>query len=211
MHPEIVQRGPGSCPKCGMALEPQGIALEEENPELEDMTRRFWVSAGLTLPVFLLAMTEMLPGDLPRSLSTGTWGPWLQFVLTAPVVLWGAAPFFVRGWQSLILRSLNMYTLIAIGTGAAFAYSTLATLFPGGFPASFRDAQGHVAVYFEAAAVIVTLVLLGQVLELRARSRSGAALRALLGLAPSSARRLTDEGGEVDIPLEDVQLSRIHI
>ena len=205
MHPEVVQRGPGSCPKCGMALEPQGVNPEEENTELADMTRRFWGSAVLTLPVFLVAMSEMVPGDPVGSALPAVWLPWIQFLLTTPVVLWGAAPFFVRGGRSLASGNLNMFTLIAIGTGTAFAYSALATLAPGLFPASFRDSAGRVAVYFEAAAVIVTLVLLGQVLELRARRRTGAALRDLLGLAPNSARRVEADGSERDVGLEEVE------
>ena len=181
MHPEIVQDGPGACPLCGMALEPLDVsAEEEESAELADMRRRFAVSAALTLPLFLLAMSEMW-----RPLH----GPafvWLQLALATPVVVWGGWPFFARGWASLVSRRLNMFTLIALGTGAAYAYSVLATLAPGLFPAAFRGHGGAVAVYFEAAAVIVTLVLLGQVLELRARARTGAALRALLGLAPKT-------------------------
>ena len=205
MHPEVVQQGPGTCPKCGMALEPQDVMLEQEDPELADMTRRFWGSAVLTLPVFLIAMSEMLPGDPVGSALPAVWLPWMEFLLTTPVVLWGGAPFFVRGGRSLISRNLNMFTLIAIGTGTAFGYSVLATLAPELFPASFRDSTGRVAVYFEAAAVIVTLVLLGQVLELRARSRTGQALRALLGLAPNTARRVEADGSERDVGLEEVE------
>jgi Cu+-exporting ATPase len=200
MHPEIIQQGPGSCPLCGMALEPMEIsAEEEESAELVDMRRRFRVSAALTLPLFVIAMSEMW---LP--LVHGRAGVWLQLALAAPVVLWGGWPFFVRGWQSLLNRHLNMFTLIALGTGAAFAYSVLAALAPGLFPDSFRGHGGEVAVYFEAAAVIVTLVLLGQLLELRARSRTGAAIRALLGLAPKTARRIAEDGSEADVPLATV-------
>jgi Cu+-exporting ATPase len=206
MDPEIVRDQPGSCPICGMALEPMAItAEEEESPELRDMQRRFWVSLVLTVPVFLLAMSEVLPGRplqaaIPAALLT-----WVQLALATPVVLWGGAPFFMRGWQSIATRHLNMFTLIAIGTGAAYGYSLLATLAPAIFPASFRGVEGQVAVYFEAAAVIVTLVLLGQVLELRARSRTGAAIRALLGLAPKTARRVGEDGSEEDVPLDSVQ------
>jgi Cu+-exporting ATPase len=206
MDPEIVRDQPGSCPICGMALEPMGItAEEEESPELRDMQRRFWVSLVLTVPVFLLAMSEVLPGRplqaaIPAALLT-----WVQLALATPVVLWGGAPFFMRGWQSIATWHLNMFTLIAIGTGAAYGYSLLATLAPAIFPASFRGVEGQVAVYFEAAAVIVTLVLLGQVLELRARSRTGAAIRALLGLAPKTARRVGEDGSEEDVPLDSVQ------
>ena len=209
MHPEIVRDAPGSCPKCGMALEPSVPAMsveEEENPELADMSRRFWVSLVLTLPVFGIAMGEMLPGDpLAEALSPRALA-WLQLALGTPVVLWAGWPFFVRGFESLRTRHLNMFTLIAIGTGAAWIYSAVAALLPDVFPATFRGPDGEVAVYFEAAAVIVTLVLLGQVLELRARSRTGAAIRALLGLAPKTARRLADDGSEEDVPLEVVRV-----
>ena len=199
MHPEIVRNGPGNCPICGMALEPVSGVAEGPDPELADMTRRFWVSLLLTLPVFALAMGEMLL-PAPRL------GTWIELTLATPVVLWGGAPFFVRGWASLRTRKLNMFTLIALGTGAAWGYSALGALVPEIFPESFRGHHGRVAVYFEAAAVIVTLVLLGQVLELRARSRTGAAIRALLGLAPKTARRLAADGSESDVPLEQVQV-----
>jgi Cu+-exporting ATPase len=195
MHPEIVRDGPGDCPICGMALEPLEVTAEQpDDPELRDMERRFRVSLVLTLPLFALAMGDMLPGA-PLAHALGPALLWLQLVLAAPVVLWGGLPFFRRGLASLRTR-LNMFTLIALGTGAAFAYSLLATLAPGLFPDSFRGHGGQVAVYFEAASVIVTLVLLGQVLELRARSRTGAAIRALLGLAPRTARRLAGDGNE---------------
>ena len=204
MHPEIVRDEPGSCPICGMALEPRTVSLDEEdNAELRDMTRRFWVSLALTLPVFVVAMAESIPGldlGIPGSAMT-----WFELVLATPVVLWGGWPFFVRGWRSVVNRSLNMFTLIALGTGVAWAYSVVAAVFPHIFPPSFRDAGGNVAVYFEAAAVIVTLVLLGQVLELRARSRTGAAIKALLGLAPRTARKIQADGTEVDVPLDTVQ------
>ncbi len=205
MHPEVIEQRPGSCPICGMALEAVTPSAEEEpSPELEDMSRRLWVSLGLTLPVFLIAMSEMLPGRPLQGLASGR-AAWLQLVLSTPVVLWGGWPFFLRGWASVRTRNLNMFTLIALGTGAAYLYSSLATVAPGIFPASFRLESGEVAVYFEAAAVIVTLVLVGQVLELRARSRTGAAIRALLGLAPPSARRIREDGSEQDVPLDEVR------
>jgi len=206
MHPEIVQAEPGSCPICGMALEPRTLsAAEEENPELRDMTRRFWVSLALTVPILAAAMGGMLPGmPVQQALSVG-WLAWLELILATPVVLWGGWPFFERGWASVVNRSTNMFTLIAMGTGVAYVYSLIATLAPGIFPQSFRDMSGRPAVYFEAAAAIVTLVLLGQVLELRARNRTGAAIRALLDLAPRTARMVRD-GNEIDIPLE-----RVHI
>jgi Cu+-exporting ATPase len=201
MHPEIVRDAPGACPICGMALEPMEPSLDEApNPELEDMERRFRVCAVLTLPVFLLGMSDLIPGA-PLQHRLGPALPWTQLALSTPVVLWGAKPFFARGIASLRSRHLNMFTLISLGTAAAFGYSVVATLAPGLFPASFRGHGGAVGVYFEAAAVIVTLVLLGQVLELRARSRTGAALRALLGLAPKQARRLADDGSEADVDL----------
>jgi P-type Cu+ transporter len=205
MHPEVVRGEPGSCPKCGMALEPRVVTLQEpENPELKDMRRRFWFSLALTLPVFLLAMSEMLPGQPVQHALGHNLVLWLQFALATPVVLWGGWPFFERGWASIINRSPNMFTLIAIGTGAAFGYSVLATLAPGLFPVSFRGHGGTVAVYFEAAAVITTLVLLGQVLELRARSQTSSALKLLLGLAPNTARIVRDNGNEEDLPLDRV-------
>lgn len=205
MHPEVRQMGPGSCPKCGMALEPSVPTLEsEENPELKDMSRRFWASLGLTVPVFLLAMSEMIPGQpVQHFLPAGVLG-WVQLACASPVVLWGGWPFFQRGWASIVNRSLNMFTLIAIGTGTAFVYSVVAVLLPGVFPPAFRGHGGEIALYFEAAAVITTLVLLGQVLELRARSETGSAIKALLGLAPKTARILRSNGTEEDIPLEHV-------
>ena len=195
MHPEIRQVGPGSCPICGMALEPLTVSAEPEaNPELADMSRRLWIGAALTVPVVAL---EMLPHP-------GFDANWLQFVLATPVVLWAGFPFFQRGWDSLVRRSLNMFTLIALGTGAAWVYSVVATIAPGLFPAGFRAAGGSVAVYFEAAAVITVLVLLGQVLELRARERTGGAIRALLNLAPRTARRITAGGDDEEIPLDRI-------
>ena len=207
MHPEIVRDEPGSCPICGMALEPRTITVgDEENAELVDMSRRFWVSLVLTVPVFLVAMAEVIPGlesvggVSKRSLV------FIQLILATPVVLWGGWPFFVRGWQSVVNRSLNMFTLIGLGVSVAYAYSMVAALLPGFFPDSFRDQAGIVAVYFEAAAVIVTLVLLGQVLELRARSQTGAAIKALLGLAPKTARKVNADGSEEDVPLDEIQV-----
>jgi Cu+-exporting ATPase len=207
MHPEILQDEPGDCPICGMALELVGASEdEEENSELIDMTRRFRVSLAFTLPVFLIAMGDLLPGQPVSALLPRTLQPFIELLLASPVVLWGAWPFFVRGWKSIVSRNLNMFTLIGLGVAVAYAYSTVAALMPDIFPAAFRDADGHVAVYFEAAAVIVTLVLLGQVLELRARSQTGAAIRALLGLAPKTARKVHADGSESDVDLVDVQV-----
>jgi Cu+-exporting ATPase len=207
MHPEVVQDGPGECPKCGMALEPMTVSAVEKSPELVDMTRRFWVGAVLTLLVVALAMGVYVPvlrQFLERIVPSGL-SNWLELVLATPAVLWAGWPFFQRGWRSVITGSLNMFTLIAIGVGTAYAYSVVATLAPSIFPDAFRDASGEIDVYFEVAAVIVALVLLGQVLELRARERTGGALRALLDLAPQTARRLTDDGGEDEVPLDRVQ------
>jgi Cu+-exporting ATPase len=205
MHPEVRQRGPGACPKCGMALEPLTVTREEEtNPELRLMARRFWISLALTAPLIALEMSSMLGGQSlgraipPRLLA------WVELVFATPVVLWGGWPFFQRGWASIVNRSLNMFSLIAMGTGTAYLYSVLATVFPQIFPQSFRLSSGEVPVYFESAATITTLVLLGQVLELRARSRTSSALKALLGLAPKTARRLCADGGEEDVPLDQV-------
>jgi len=203
MHPEVRRVGPGSCPKCGMALEPLEVTADEgPSHELADMTRRFWVSLALTVPVLTLAMGEMLAPALVAALGPTAW-LWSQLVLSTPVVLWGGWPFFVRGGQSLVTRNLNMFTLIALGTGAAFAYSVFAVLFPDVLPHAMRHG-GVPPVYFEAAAVITTLVLLGQVLELRARSATSGAIRALLGLQPKTARRLREDGSEEDAPLEHV-------
>lgn len=206
MHPEVIQIGPGSCPKCGMALEPKVFSLtaEEDTSELDDMKRRFWVCLALTMPVFLLAMSEMIPGQPVQHAIGHRLVTLLQFALATPVVLWGGWPFFERGWASIVNRSPNMFTLIAIGTGAAFGYSVVATVFPDIFPESFRSHGGQVAVYFEAAAVITTLVLLGQVLELRARSQTSSAIKKLLGLAPKTARIIRTNGTEEDIPLDQV-------
>ena len=207
MHPEIVMDAPGFCPICGMALEPRTIAIEQEhNPELESMTRRFWISLALTIPVLVVAMADVIPGlsSLMKAAPPTTW-QWLEFLLATPVVLWGGWPFFVRGWRSLVTRNLNMFTLIGLGTGVAYAFSLAGVLFPGLFPASFRGENGEVAVYFEPAAAITTLVLLGQVMELRARSRTGAAIKALVGLAPKTARLIRSEGVETDVPLAEVR------
>jgi P-type Cu+ transporter len=206
MHPEIVLDKPGSCPICGMALEPRIVSAgEDENAELSDMRRRFWVSLVLTIPVFMLAMGVMIPGRPLQYLGSPRILKWAEFILATPVVLWGAWPFFVRGWHSIINRSLNMFTLIGLGVAVAFAYSVVATLVPWIFPASLRGKEGVVEVYFEAAAMIVTLVLLGQVLELKARSQTSSAIKALLGLAPKTARIVRDDGAEEDIALEQVQ------
>jgi len=206
MHPQIRQVGPGNCPICGMALEPE-VATGEEgpNPELVDFTRRFWIGLVLTLPVVVLEMGGHLTG-LMHFVGGPAVGNWLQLLLATPVVLWAGWPFFVRGWQSVVNRSLNMFSLIALGTGVAWVYSVVATAAPGVFPASFRGPDGSVAVYFEAAAVIVVLVLLGQVLELRARERTGGAIRALLDLAPAMARRIRDDGTEEEVPLAAVSV-----
>ena len=205
MHPEIVRPGPGSCPICGMALEPRTVsAREEENPELRDMSRRFWISLILTVPLVLIDMAHMLPGMFGQHALSGGWIPWLELLLASPVVLWGGWPFFERGWASIVNRSTNMFTLIAMGTGVAYLFSFIATLFPQLFPESLRMMNGRPAVYFEAAAAITALVLLGQVLELRARSRTSLAIRALLDLSPKTARLLKPDGSEIDIPLEQV-------
>ncbi len=205
MHPEIRQVGPGSCPICGMALEPELVSAETgPNPELADMTRRFWIGLALTIPVFALEMGGHLTG-LSHLVSPQT-SNWLQLILATPAVLWAGWPFFVRGWQSLVTRNLNMFTLIAMGTGVAWLYSTVATLAPEIFPDTFRSADGSVAVYFEAAAVITVLVLLGQVLELRARESTSGAIRALLDLAPKTARRIREDGSE-----EEIQLDAVHV
>src|SRR5260221_9894342 len=203
MHPEVRQRGPGACPKCGMALEPETAGLrEEDNPELRDMTRRFAVALALTVPVFLLAMADMLPRRPLHGLVAPAPRPGGGLPLGGPVALWAGWPFFERMWASFVNKSPNMFTLIGLGTGAAWLFSTAATLAPRAFPASFRGHDGTVARYFEAAAVITVLVLLGQVLELRARQRTNEAIRALLGLAPTTARRLEPDGSENDVPLE---------
>jgi Cu+-exporting ATPase len=204
MHPEVRQKGPGSCPICGMALEPVNVSLEEHpNEELVDMTRRFWWSLALTVPILLVMIDEFLPGQPLHARIDARLLNWIELALATPVVLWGGWPFFARGWASLVSRHLNMFTLIAMGVGAAYGFSVVATLAPDLFPHSFRMG-GAVAVYFEPAAAIVVLVLLGQVLELRARSRTSAAIRNLLGLAPQTARRIDADGTERDVPLADV-------
>jgi P-type Cu+ transporter len=206
MHPEIVRSEPGSCPICGMALEPRTVTLEEEaNPELIDMTRRFWVGVVLSAPIALLAMSDMIPGQPVQRIVSPRLLNWFQLVLATPVVFWCGWPFFQRGWVSIVNRSLNMFTLIAIGVGTAYVYSLVAVLFPDIFPESFRGHGGEVGVYFDAAAVITTLVLLGQVLELRARSKTSRAIKALLGLAPKTARLVRADGSEGDVPLERVK------
>lgn len=207
MHPQVREISNTGCPICGMALEPEEFSLdqEEDTSELDDMTRRFWVSALLSLPLFVYAMGDILPGRPFEGLVPQAWAQWLQIPLAAPVVLWGGWPFFKRGWQSIQTRNLNMFTLIALGVSVAFLYSLVAVFFPTIFPDTFRNEAGQVAVYFEAAAVIVTLVLLGQVLELRARSQTSGAIRALLELAPPTATRIKDDGTE-----EEIDLSHVH-
>ncbi|MCG3144148.1 MAG: Silver exporting P-type ATPase [Gammaproteobacteria bacterium] len=207
MHPEIQRTTPGPCPKCGMALEPmRPSAAEEENPEYQEMLRRFWVSLVLTAPVFLIAMSEHLSGPVLGSAFLSHSSGWIQFVLSTPVVVWGGWSFFTRGWSSLVTRNPNMFTLISMGTGVSYSYSTIALVLPNLFPSAFRDIHGHVPLYFESAAVITTLVLLGQVLELKARSKTSGAVRELLKLAPATARRLLPDGIEEDIALDRLQV-----
>ena len=206
MHPQIVRSEPGNCPICGMTLEPREITAEEVNPELVDMTRRFWISVALAVPLLALMISDLIPSmPLQHLLSSRTWA-WIEFALATPVVLCCGWPFFVRSWQSVVNRSLNMFTLIALGTGAAYLYSIVATFVPQLFPSSFRAEGGEIALYYEPAVVIIALVLLGQVMELRARSQTGSAIRALLGLAPKTAKRLDAQGGEADVPLDQVQV-----
>jgi P-type Cu+ transporter len=208
MHPEIVQSGPGSCPICGMALEPlMPHAIDAEpDPELKMMTRRFWLSAVFTVPLVLITMGDMLPGAPVSALLSPSWRATIEVLLALPVCTWAAWPFYQRGVRSVLTRKLNMFTLIGLGVGVAFGYSLVAALLPGVFPDAFRNGDGHVAVYFEAAAVIVTLILLGQMLELRARSSTNAAIRQLLDLAAKSARRIDTDGSEHDVPLDAVQV-----
>src|SRR5581483_6483097 len=206
MHPELVRPAPGSCPICGMALEPRTVTgAEEENPELRDMTRRFWISVVLTVPLMFLAMSDMISGQPVQHALSPRLISWIQLLLASPVVLWGGWPFFQRGWASVWNRSTNMFTLIALGTGVAYVFSVIATIVPGIFPASFRGHGGLPSLYFEAAAGITTLLLMGQVLELRARSRTSSAIRALLDLSPKMARLVGNDGSEVDASLEQVQ------
>jgi Cu+-exporting ATPase len=207
MHPEVVRDAPGDCPKCGMALEPRTVSLEDEaNPELDSMTRRLWIAAALTLPLLAVMVSEVLPGKPIQHLLRGRALGWFELALATPVVLWAGWPFFVRGWASIRTWNLNMFTLIAMGSGAAYLYSAAAVIAPEVFPASFRMADGQVGLYFEAAAVIIVLVLLGQVLELRARSQTGTALRSLLGLAPKTARRIGADGSEHDVDLKEIHV-----
>jgi Cu+-exporting ATPase len=206
MHPQIVRDGPGSCPICGMALEPREVTAEHANPELADMTRRLWISIALAAPMLALMVSAFIPSMPMQQLFSPRIWAWIEFGLATPVVLWCGLPFFVRGWQSVVHRSLNMFTLISLGTGSAYIYSVLATIVPQISPSSLRGSGGQIDAYFEPAAVIVALVLLGQVMELRARSQTSSAIRALLGLAPKSARRLDDKGGEADVPLDQVQV-----
>ncbi len=207
MDPEVLETKPGACPICGMALEPKVVSLTEgPNPELDDMSRRFWRGLGPAVVVMILGMSDMIPGMPLHHRFGGTVLNWAQFLLATPVVLWGGAPFFHRGWVSVVNKAPNMFTLIAIGTGAAYGYSAVATMVPGLLPASFHRPDGTVAVYFEAAAVITVLVLLGQVLELRARSQTSSAIKGLLRLAPATARRVNSDGREEDVPLEQVHV-----
>ena len=206
MHLQIVRDEPGNCPICGMALEPMMVTVNEENPELDSMTRRFWISAALTLPLLAIMVSDFLPNHPLQSLLKGQLLGWFELAIATPVVLWGGWPFFQRGWASLISRNLNMFTLISIGSGSAYLYSVVAVFMPQLFPASFRDMSGQLGLYFEAAAVITVLVLLGQVLELKARSQTGSAIKALLGLAPKTARRISASGAEQDVDLNEIQV-----
>ena len=206
MHPEIVRDAPGECPKCGMALEPMGVPADDAgpNPELVDFKRRFWIGAALTVPLMVLAMGPMIGLGFIRQALGEQWAQWLELALSTPVVLWAGWPFFVRGVKSVVNHSLNMFTLISMGVGASYLFSIVAVFAPGLFPDGFRDAQGHVAVYFEAGAAIIVLVLLGQVMELGARERTGSAIRALLDLAAKTARVIRSDGREEDVPLDEV-------
>ena len=205
MHPEVRQTGPGDCPKCGMTLEPL-IANNSENAELADMTRRFWLAAIFSVPLVVISMGDLIPGQPISKIFSPKWRVILEFLLASPICLWSAWPFYVRGIDSIARKNLNMFTLIGLGVSVAYIYSVIAALMPDLFPASFRDSGGHVAVYFEAAGVIVTLILLGQVLELRARNQTSAAIKKLLGLAAKTARRINNDGSEEDVPLESVEI-----
>jgi len=205
MHPEVRQLEPGNCPKCGMALEPL-IADDSENAELADMTKRFWLAAFFSIPLIVISMGDLLPGQPISQIFSPKWRVVLESLLASPICLWSAWPFYVRGIDSIARKNLNMFTLIGLGVSVAYIYSIIATLMPNLFPASFRDSTGHVAVYFEAAGVIVTLILLGQVLELRARNQTSAAIKKLLGLAAKTARKIKDNGNEEDVPLESVEI-----
>jgi Cu+-exporting ATPase len=206
MHPQIVRDQPGSCPICGMTLEPRNVTANASNPELDDMTRRFWIGVVLTIPLLAVMVSDILPGHPLQHLLPGQLLGWIEFALATPVVLWAGWSFFERGWASIVHRSPNMFTLIAIGTGAAYLYSVAAVVAPGIFPSTFRDMTGNLGLYFEAAAVITVLVLLGQVLELKARSQTSSAIKALLGLAPKTARRISADGKEDDVFLSEIQV-----
>jgi len=206
MHPEIVRDQRGNCPICGMALEPRKVSVDSANPELTNMTRRFWVAVVLTIPLLAVMVSAMLPGHPLERLLPGRCLGWVEFALATPVVLWAGSPFFERGWASVVHRSPNMFTLIAMGAGAAYLYSIAAVFAPGIFPRTFRDMSGNLALYFEAAAVITALVLLGQVLELKARSQTSSAIKALLGLAPKTARRISQDGKEADVAMSEIQV-----
>ena len=206
MHPQIVRGQPGSCPICGMALEPRNVSADSANPELVSMTRRFWIGVALTLPLLAVMVSDVLPGHPLQHLLPGQLLGWIELALATPVVLWAGWPFFERGLASIVHRSPNMFTLIAIGTGAAYLYSVAAVVAPGIFPSTFRDMSGNLGLYFEAAAVITVLVLLGQVLELKARSQTSSAIKALLGLAPKTARRISEDGKEADVALGEIQV-----
>jgi Cu+-exporting ATPase len=206
MHPQIVRDAPGSCPICGMALEPRTASAGDENPELIAMTLRFWIGVALTLPLLAVMVSDFLPGHPLYHLIPNHWLGWFEFAFATPVVLWGGWPFLQRGWASIVHRSLNMFTLIAIGSGSAYLYSVIAVISPGLFPPSFRDMSGNLGLYFEAAAVITVLVLLGQVLELKARSQTSGAIKALLGLTPKTARRVAADGTEADVDLSAIQV-----
>ncbi len=206
MHPEVVRDGPGACPICGMALEPQTVTSQEDHSELDAMSRRFWIGAALTLPLLAVMVSGFLPGHPLQELLSMRLLGWMEFAFATPVVLWGGGPFFERGWASITHRSPNMFTLIAMGSGSAYLYSVAAVVVPGVFPATFRDMAGNLGLYFEAAAVITVLVLLGQVLELKARRQTSGAIRALLGLTPKTARRIAADGTESDVALESIQV-----